>query len=81
MTPADIDPKVLTQRAAWILEMIGALRDLPLKNKGEFLQNRHTVAAAAWGALSLVAAGSSRSRFTGFAPASGQSLCRLPHGR
>ena len=26
--------------------MIGALRDLPLKNKGEFLQNRHTVAAA-----------------------------------
>jgi len=30
MTPADIDPKVLTQRAAWILEMIGALRDLPL---------------------------------------------------
>ena len=26
--------------------MIGALRDLPLKNKGEFLQNRHIVAAA-----------------------------------
>jgi hypothetical protein len=46
MTPTDIDPKVLTQRAAWILEMIGALRDLPLKNKGEFLQNRHNVAAA-----------------------------------
>lgn len=46
MTPTDIDPKVLTQRAAWILEMSGALRDLPLKNKGEFLQNRHNVAAA-----------------------------------
>ena len=46
MTPADIDPKVLTQRAAWVLEMIGALRDLPLKNKGKFLQNRHNVAAA-----------------------------------
>jgi hypothetical protein len=46
MTPTDIDPKVLTQRAAWILEMIRALRDLPLKNKGEFLQNRHNVAAA-----------------------------------
>jgi uncharacterized protein YutE (UPF0331/DUF86 family) len=46
MTPTDIDPKVVTQRAAWILEMIGALRDLPLKNKRKFLQNRHNVAAA-----------------------------------
>src|SRR5208337_1401505 len=46
MTPTNIDSKILTQRGAWILEMIGALRDLPLKNKGEFLQNRHTVAAA-----------------------------------
>ena len=46
MTPTNIDSKILTQRGAWILEMIGALRDLPLKNKGEFLQNRHIVAAA-----------------------------------
>ena len=46
MTPADIDRKVVTQRAAWILEMIGALRDLPLKSEGEFVQNRHNVAAA-----------------------------------
>ena len=46
MTRVDIDRKVVTQRAAWILEMIGALRDLPLKNKGEFVQNRHNVAAA-----------------------------------
>ena len=46
MTPADIDPKVVMQRAAWILEMIGALRDLPLKNKGKFFQNKHNVAAA-----------------------------------
>jgi len=46
MNPTNIDSKVLAQRGAWILEMIGALRDLPLKNKGEFLQNRHTVAAA-----------------------------------
>ena len=46
MTRVDIDPKVVTQRAAWILEMIGALRDLPLKNKGEFVQNRHNFAAA-----------------------------------
>lgn len=46
MTPTNIDSKILAQRGAWILEMISALRDLPLKNKGEFLQNRHTVAAA-----------------------------------
>jgi len=46
MTPADIDPKIITQRAAWVLEMIGALRDLPLKNKKDFLRNRNNVAAA-----------------------------------
>ena len=46
MTPAPIDRKVVTQRAAWIQEMMGALGDLPLKNKGEFLQNRHNIAAA-----------------------------------
>ena len=46
MTPAKIDRKVVTQRAAWIKEMIGALADLPLKNKREFLKNRHHIAAA-----------------------------------
>ncbi len=46
MTPANIDRKVVTQRAAWIREMMGALDDLPLKNKGKFLQNRHNIAAA-----------------------------------
>jgi uncharacterized protein YutE (UPF0331/DUF86 family) len=46
MTPAKIDRKVVTQRAAWIKEMIGALADLPLKNKKEFLKNRHNIAAA-----------------------------------
>jgi uncharacterized protein YutE (UPF0331/DUF86 family) len=46
MTPAKIDRKVVTQRAAWIKEMIGALADLPLKNILEFLKNRHNIAAA-----------------------------------
>lgn len=46
MTPANIDRKVVTQRAAWVKEMIDALRDLPPRNKREFLQNRNNVAAA-----------------------------------
>jgi len=46
MTPANIDRKVITQRAVWIREMMGALGELPLKNKKNFLQNRHNVAAA-----------------------------------
>jgi uncharacterized protein YutE (UPF0331/DUF86 family) len=46
MTPDHIDHKVVTQRAAWIREMMGALADLPLKNKGKFLRNRHNAAAA-----------------------------------
>ena len=46
MTPAHIDRKVVTQRAAWIRETMGALRDLPLKDKEEFLRNRHYIAAA-----------------------------------
>jgi len=33
MTPANIDRKVITQRAAWIREMMGALGELPLKTK------------------------------------------------
>jgi len=46
MTPANIDRKVITQRAAWIREMMGALGDLPLQNKKDFVQNRHNAAAA-----------------------------------
>lgn len=46
MTPAQIDRKVVTQRAAWIREMMGALADLPLKNKRQFLKDRHNIAAA-----------------------------------
>lgn len=46
MTPANVDRKVVTQRAAWIREMMDALADLPLKKKREFLKSRHNVAAA-----------------------------------
>jgi uncharacterized protein YutE (UPF0331/DUF86 family) len=46
MTPANIDRKVITQRTAWIREMMGALGDLPLQNKKDFVQNRHNAAAA-----------------------------------
>ncbi len=46
MTPAHVDRKVLTQRATWIREMMGALRELPLKDKEKFLRNRHYIAAA-----------------------------------
>jgi uncharacterized protein YutE (UPF0331/DUF86 family) len=46
MTPADIDRKVITQRAAWIREMMGALAELPLKNKKSFIRDRRNVAAA-----------------------------------
>lgn len=46
MTPAHVDRKVLTQRAAWISEMRGALRELPLKDREKFLRKRHYIAAA-----------------------------------
>ncbi|MCX5915503.1 MAG: DUF86 domain-containing protein [Deltaproteobacteria bacterium] len=46
MTPANIDRKVITQRAAWIRDMMGALSELPLKNKKSFIRNRRNVAAA-----------------------------------
>ncbi len=46
MTPAHVDRKVVTQRAAWIREMLAALGDLSLKDKEKFLRNRHYIAAA-----------------------------------
>ena len=46
MLSGKINKKVVTQRAFWVLQMIEAINDLPIKNKNEFLQNRHNVAAA-----------------------------------
>jgi len=46
MTPGDINEQVVSQRASWVLEMIDALRELPLANKEEFFHNKHNLAAA-----------------------------------
>jgi hypothetical protein len=46
MSPGDIDPKVVAQRAFWVHEMIGALHELDLEEKTAFLADRHKVAAA-----------------------------------
>jgi uncharacterized protein YutE (UPF0331/DUF86 family) len=46
MTPGKINEKVVSQRASWVLEMIDALRELPLTNREEFFQNKHNLAAA-----------------------------------
>jgi uncharacterized protein YutE (UPF0331/DUF86 family) len=46
MLSGKINKKVVTQRALWVLQMIEAIKDLPIENKNEFLQNRHNVAAA-----------------------------------
>ena len=46
MSPGNIDRRVITQRAAWVREMIQSVRELPLQDKTEFLGNKHHVAAA-----------------------------------
>jgi len=46
MTPGEIDPKVITQRAFWISQMMDSLKDLRLEEKNAFLADRHKIAAA-----------------------------------
>jgi uncharacterized protein YutE (UPF0331/DUF86 family) len=46
MTPGEINEQVIAQRASWVLEMVDALRELPLANKDEFFRNKHNLAAA-----------------------------------
>jgi uncharacterized protein YutE (UPF0331/DUF86 family) len=46
MTPGDINEQVVSQRASWVLEMIDALRELPLANREDFFRNKHNLAAA-----------------------------------
>jgi uncharacterized protein YutE (UPF0331/DUF86 family) len=46
MSPGNIDPRVIIQRAAWVRAMIQSVRELPLQDKTEFLGNKHHVAAA-----------------------------------
>ncbi len=46
MVPEDINGNVVTQRASWVFEMINSLKELPIENKAEFLENKHDIAAA-----------------------------------
>jgi uncharacterized protein YutE (UPF0331/DUF86 family) len=46
MSPGDIDPKILAQRAFWISQMMDSLKDLHLEEKAAFLSDRHKIAAA-----------------------------------
>jgi len=46
MVAGKINKKVVTDRASWILEMIEAIKDLPVENQKEFLQDARNVASA-----------------------------------
>ncbi|MFO7979747.1 MAG: DUF86 domain-containing protein [Candidatus Aminicenantes bacterium] len=46
MTPSKVNLNIVSQRAAWIKEMIENLHDLPIENRQKFLSSKHTVAAA-----------------------------------
>ena len=46
MVPENINGDVVTQRASWVFEMINSLKELPIENKAEFLENKHHIAAA-----------------------------------
>jgi uncharacterized protein YutE (UPF0331/DUF86 family) len=46
MTPGKVNLKIVSQRSAWIKEMIEALQDLPVQNRKKFLSNKHNIAAA-----------------------------------
>lgn len=46
MSPGDIDSKVVSQRALWILQMMDSIKDLRLGEEDSFLADRHKIAAA-----------------------------------
>ena len=46
MTPSKIRQKILSERAAWIRNMLASLENLPLGSVEEFSRSRDTVAAA-----------------------------------
>jgi uncharacterized protein YutE (UPF0331/DUF86 family) len=46
MTSGKVNLNIVSQRSAWIKEMIEALQDLPIHNRQKFLSNKHTIAAA-----------------------------------
>lgn len=46
MSPGKISEKVITERLAWIKEMVGSIRALPLTDFDAFVQDPRSVAAA-----------------------------------
>ncbi|MBN1224742.1 MAG: DUF86 domain-containing protein [Candidatus Aminicenantes bacterium] len=46
MTSGKVNDRVIVQRVRWIKQMREAIRDLPIKDRKEFLENPHNVAAA-----------------------------------
>ena len=46
MDSEEINESVVSQRSVWVLEMIEALKELPLGNRAEFFKNKHNIAAA-----------------------------------
>ena len=46
MTPGNVDPRIVAERALRVSEMIGAIHDLHPEEKEAFLADRHKVAAA-----------------------------------
>jgi len=43
MTPGDISKRVASDRLAWIAEMVGEIRSLPLANREQFFADRRNV--------------------------------------
>jgi len=46
MVSGKMNKKVITQRISWVLQMIEAIKDLPVENQEEFLQDPRNVASA-----------------------------------
>lgn len=46
MSPGQLEPAVIADRASWIRTMLSGIRDLPLDNFEDFTQDRRNLAAA-----------------------------------
>lgn len=46
MSPGQLDPAVIADRASWIRTMLSGIQDLPLDNVEDFARDRRNVAAA-----------------------------------
>jgi len=46
MTTGELNRTVVAERILWVRQMLDRIRDLPTRNKDDFLNGRHNVAAA-----------------------------------